>query len=315
MYDTPIFRSEFKVISHELIHALPKVILGESGDAAYMQSRVQQLADDHVAYFECTVPHEDIDRAISVAEQAPFTVGVVERIDDSSQYTDRSQTPVVVGFSTQSTEVAAVLRENLVPFELDGSVADQVRVGASRIVHGIGLFEDFRFEDDDIVPGKLSSWVRDRDYPVLVEPFADLENGEVAELADHPLPLMSKLGYRTASSILSTDRLLELTEYLELQIEDLFELTQGAVAVALLPQPLRVKLWEELVFPVFEQLGEDFADDFTGDATESATEQSSEREHADHVHTDHRHGEVAGLEGVDPQFLDAMGIEFDDLDL
>lgn len=207
------------------------------------------------------------------------------------------------------------MRENLVPFELDGSVADQVRVGASRIVHGIGLFEDFRFEDDDIVPGKLSSWVRDRDYPVLVEPFADLENGEVAELADHPLPLMSKLGYRTASSILSTDRLLELTEYLELQIEDLFELTQGAVAVSLLPQPLRVQLWEELVFPVFEQLGEDFADDFTGDATKSATEQSSEREHADHAHTDHRHREVAGLEGVDPQFLDAMGIEFDDLDL
>lgn len=129
MYDTPIFRSEFKVISHELIHALPKVILGESGDAAYMQSRVQQLADDHAAYFECTVPHEDIERAISVAEQAPFTVGILERIDDSSHYTDRSRTPVVVGFSTQSAEIAAVLRENLVPFEFDGSVADQVRVG------------------------------------------------------------------------------------------------------------------------------------------------------------------------------------------
>lgn len=129
MYDTPIFRSEFKVISHELIHALPKVILGESGDAAYVQSRVQQLTDDHVAYFECTVPHEDIDRAISVAEQAPFTVGVVERIDDSSHYTDRSRTPVVVGFSTQSADVAAILRENYVPFEFDGSVADQVRVG------------------------------------------------------------------------------------------------------------------------------------------------------------------------------------------
>ncbi|CAB0551804.1 hypothetical protein CIP107532_00642 [Corynebacterium diphtheriae] len=129
--------------------------------------------------------------------------------------------------------------------------ASQIRFvwGASRIIHGIGLFEDFRFEDDDIVPGRLSAWVRDRDYPVLVEPFADLENGEVAELADHPLPLMSKLGYRTASSILSTDRLLELTEYLELQIEDLFELTRDAVAVSLLPQPLRVQLWEELVFP------------------------------------------------------------------
>lgn len=314
MYDTPIFRSEFKVISHELIHALPKVILGESGDAAYMQSRVQQLADDHVAYFECTVPHEDIERAISVAEQAPFTVGILGRIDDSSHYTDRSRTPVVVGFSTQSADVAAILRENYVPFEFDGSVADQVRVGASRIIHGIGLFEDFRFEDDDIVPGRLSAWVRDRDYPVLVEPFADLENGEVAELADHPLPLMSKLGYRTASSILSTDRLLELTEYLELQIEDLFELTRDAVAVSLLPQPLRVQLWEELVFPFFEQLGEDFADHSTTDDAESTTELRSEREHAGHAHTDH-HGGAAGLEGVDPQFLDEMGIEFDDLDL
>lgn len=201
-------------------------------------------------------------------------------------------------------------------FLLSSMAASQIRFvwGASRIIHGIGLFEDFRFEDDDIVPGKLSSWVRDRDYPVLVEPFADLENGEVAELADHPLPLMSKLGYRTASSILSTDRLLELTEYLELQIEDLFELTRDAVAVSLLPQPLRVQLWEELVFPFFEQLGEDFADHSTTDDAESTTELRSEREHAGHAHTDH-HGGAAGLEGVDPQFLDEMGIEFDDLDL
>lgn len=62
-------------------------------------------------------------------------------------------------------------------FLLSSMAASQIRFvwGASRIIHGIGLFEDFRFEDDDIVPGRLSAWVRDRDYPVLVGPLLILK--------------------------------------------------------------------------------------------------------------------------------------------
>ncbi|NON70437.1 adenosine deaminase [Corynebacterium silvaticum] len=257
MYDTPDFRTEFKILKPELLHAMPKVILGDAGDAAYLIARIRELGDDTVAYYECTVPLDAAAAAIAAVEAAPFPVGIVLDLGDQPAPLDDLTHPAVLACVTSDDHTARVLRENLIAYDFTGPLEQQIHAGATRITHGIELFDDFCVTDGDLKPGHLSAWVLDRRIPVLTNPFEDLESGDLDDLSDHPLPLMHKLGFHAAPALLSSDRMLELVEHFDYSIEDLYALTMTAVAVSYLPEPARVKLIESTISPFFAMLSDD----------------------------------------------------------
>ncbi|AKP08140.1 Adenosine deaminase [Corynebacterium pseudotuberculosis] len=258
MYDTPDFRTEFKILQPELLHAMPKIILGDAGDAAYLNARIRELGDDTVAYYECTVPLDSADAAIAAAESAPFPVGIVLDLDDKPAPLKQLKNPVVLACRTSNPGTARVLRENLIAYDFVGPLEHQIHAGATRILHGIELFDDFCVTDGDLKPGRLSAWVLDRRIPVLTNPREDLNSGDISDLSDHPLPLMHKLGFQAAPALLSTDRMLELVEHFDYSIEDLYSLTMTAVFVSYAPEFVRSQLIESTIAPFFASLGDEY---------------------------------------------------------
>ncbi|KPJ24783.1 adenosine deaminase [Corynebacterium ulcerans] len=273
MYDTPDFRTEFKILKPELLHAMPKVILGDAGDAAYLNARIRELGDDTVAYYECTVPLEAADVAITAAESAPFPVGIVLDLGDQPVPLDCLTHPAILACVTSDAHTARVLRENLIAYDFTGSLEQQIHAGATRITHGIELFDDFCVADGDLKPGQLSAWVLDRRLPVLTNPFDDLESGDIDDLSDHPLPLMHKLGFHAASALLSSDRMIELVEHFDYSIEDLYALTMTAVSASYLPESARIQLIESTITPFFAGL----SDDDNGGAEDSEDSEDLEK--------------------------------------
>ncbi|AKA96068.1 adenosine deaminase [Corynebacterium ulcerans] len=256
MYDTPDFRTEFKILNPELLHAMPKVILGDAGDAAYLKARIRELGDDTVAYYECTVPLDAADVAIAAADSSPFPVGIVLDLGDQPAPLDHLTHPAILCV-TSDAHTARVLRENLIAYDFTGPLEQQIHAGATRITHGIELFDDFCVTDGDLKPGQLSAWVLDRRLPVLTNPFDDLESGDIDDLSDHPLPLMHKLGFHAASALLSSDRMIELVDHFDYSIEDLYALTMTAVSASYLPEPARSQLIESTISPFFASLSDD----------------------------------------------------------
>nr|WP_252860295.1 adenosine deaminase [Corynebacterium ulcerans] len=252
---------------------MPKVILGDAGDAAYLNARIRELGDDTVAYYECTVPLEAADVAITAAESAPFPVGIVLDLGDQPVPLDCLTHPAILACVTSDAHTARVLRENLIAYDFTGSLEQQIHAGATRITHGIELFDDFCVADGDLKPGQLSAWVLDRRLPVLTNPFDDLESGDIDDLSDHPLPLMHKLGFHAASALLSSDRMIELVEHFDYSIEDLYALTMTAVSASYLPESARIQLIESTITPFFAGL----SDDDNGGAEDSEDSEDLEK--------------------------------------
>ncbi|AIT88502.1 adenosine deaminase [Corynebacterium ulcerans] len=302
MYDTPDFRTEFKILNPELLHAMPKVILGDAGDAAYLKARIRELGDDTVAYYECTVPLDAADAAIAAADSSPFPVGIILDLGDQPAPLDHLTHPAILACVTSDAHTARALRENLIAYDFTGPLEQQIHAGATRITHGIELFDDFCVTDGDLKPGQLSAWVLDRRLPVLTNPFDDLESGDIDDLSDHPLPLMHKLGFNAASALLSSDRMIELVEHFDYSIEDLYALTMTAVSVSYLPEPARSQLIESTISPFFASL----SDDDNGGAEASAEDSESSKENRK---------ESSILSEPPLELIAEMGIDLKDLGL
>lgn len=281
---------------------MPKVILGDAGDAAYLNARIRELGEDTVAYYECTVPLDAADVAITAAESAPFPVGIVLDLGDQPVSLDRLTHPAVLACATSDAHTARVLQKNLIAYDFTGPLEQQIHAGATRITHGIELFDDFCVTDGDLKPGQLSAWVLDRRLPVLTNPFDDLESGDIDDLSDHPLPLMHKLGFHAASALLSSDRMIELVDHFDYSIEDLYALTMTAVSASYLPEPTRIQLIESTITPFFVSL----SDDDNGGAEENAENSESSKENRK---------ESSILSEPPLELITEMGIDLKDLGL
>jgi len=82
------------------------------------------------------------------------------------------------------------------------SIWDALQVcGAVRIGHGLRIVEDLEVAgvDEDGMPlaslGRLASWVRERQVPLELCPSSNVQTGQAASIAEHPITLLRDLGF------------------------------------------------------------------------------------------------------------------------
>ena len=291
MYNTPIFTADFKTLTPEVIDLVPKVLLHTTGELKEVLARVE---GEPVVYIEHIVSGR-VDEAVAAAQEAKTTVGLVVDLDASPDAVDDLGKPFVVGGCTVDAALAARLREQLVPVMLRGPIAEQVRVGTPYITQATALFDDFQLTDD-LVPGPLSAWVRDRGIPVLCDPRADVAEGAIEALADHPIELLDKLGFRVAVAGFDAALITDLAESLEIGLDEVFAWTVSTLQSSLLPAPLRARLEQEVVWPMFAQ--------FTDENPQAGQQETPDATDAQ---------EVQELGEIDPLLLAELGIDPEDL--
>lgn len=290
MFYTPDFDPQYKNLSPEIIHAIPKVILNYDGN-------VEDLETEQVAYAEWIVDTADLEGALKKAEQAPFTLTLLVRCTSAEDVDSivKLKHPSVVGIVATDKNVAERAHQAWLPYVAEGDAAFEALT--PRVTHAVQLFDDFQIaQSGEILPGPISAWIRDRGVPVVCDPRAELAAGAIESMMDHPLPLLRSLGFKATLAGMTTDLLLEVVETLELSIEDLYELTMDAMGAAFIPEPLRQKLIDEQIYPVF--------DSWSG-VPDATPEHSSDTSHTE----DNDLLSHAELEGIDPAFLADLGID------
>lgn len=291
MYDTPEFLPDFKILTPELVHAIPKVMLNFSG-------ALSDLRDENVVYVEQLVDFAQLEEALALAEGAEFTASIVVRcatVDEVERVAGK-QHPVIVGVMVCSPELAQAAQNAWLPHVALGTPEAQAR--SQRVTSAVALFDDFTISEfGEIDPGPVSAWIRDQSVPVVCDPHDELAAEEIETLADHPLPLLRTLGFKATAAAMTTERLLELAEKLELGIEDLYELTMEAMEAAFLPQPLQQRIIDEQIFPVFAR----WASGVPNTATPTDEAENSEEGNTE--------GDEVDLADIDPAFLAELGID------
>lgn len=69
--------------------------------------------------------------------------------------------------------------------------------GAERLGHGVRIVDDITVRDDGgITLGRLAGYVRDLRVPLELCPTSNVHTGAVKNLAEHPLGLLRRLGFR-----------------------------------------------------------------------------------------------------------------------
>jgi adenosine deaminase len=69
--------------------------------------------------------------------------------------------------------------------------------GAERLGHGVRIVDDITLKPDGgIALGRLASYVRDLRVPLELCPTSNVHTGAVASLAEHPIGLLRRLGFR-----------------------------------------------------------------------------------------------------------------------
>lgn len=294
MYDTPDFDTQYKNLSPEIIHEIPKVILNYEGT-------VEDLETEQVAYAERIVDLADLDKSITQAEQASFTLALLVRCsteEDVDVVAERKH-PSVVGVVASDKAIAQRAQETWLPYVVEGDAAFEALT--PRVTQAVQLFDDFQIaESGEILPGRTSAWIRDRGVPIVCDPRAELASGAIESMMDHPLPLLRSLGFKATVAGMTTELLLELVEKLEFTIEDLYELIMEAMAAAFIPSPLRRKLIDEQIYPVFESWSSAASAGPSNLADNAKDAGGDELQDAD-------------LAGIDPAFLAELGIDPADL--
>ncbi len=69
--------------------------------------------------------------------------------------------------------------------------------GAERLGHGVRIVDDITVkEDGGVTLGRLASYVRDLRVPLELCPTSNVHTGAVGSLAEHPIGLLRRLGFR-----------------------------------------------------------------------------------------------------------------------
>lgn len=272
--------------------------------AKHIQSTVRRYREDNVVYLELRVVVEDfctddfvLADAFATALDAVAAEGIQARLlvcarADGAAVFELTELAVqaqgdpnfagmvfILGeeaaWNTVGSALAAActkLRENYLSFAIDGAagidaVGAAVQLGALRLGRPLALVDDFSADITGIVPGKISSWVRDRRITAEMTPLWDLADeslGEAAvdELPDHPLPLLQQLGFRCTVSAgqlhagSCSDVMNSLTETFGYGLEEFFDLTAKTISASFLSEPERQQLLETQILPRYEKLAD-----------------------------------------------------------
>lgn len=272
--------------------------------AKHIQATVRRYREDNVVYLELRVVVEDfctddfvLADAFATALDAVAAEGIQARLlvcarADGAAVSELTELAVqaqgdpnfagmvfILGedaawnaVGSALTAACTKLRENYMPFAIDGAagidaVGAAVQLGALRLGRPLALVDDFSADITGIVPGKISSWVRDRGITAEMTPLWDLADeslGEAAvdELPDHPLPLLQQLGFRCTISAgqlhagSCSDVMNSLTETFGYGLEEFFDLTAKTVTASFLSEPERQQLLETQILPRYEKLAD-----------------------------------------------------------
>jgi len=130
--------------------------------------------------------------------------------------------------------------------------------GAERLGHGVRIVDDVEPEPDGGAHlGRLASLVRDRRVPLELCPTSNVHSGATASIAEHPIGLLTSLGFRTTvntdnrlmSATSMSVEMVRLVDELGFGWDGLQRLTMNAARSAFLPYDERVELIERVIVP------------------------------------------------------------------
>jgi adenosine deaminase len=127
--------------------------------------------------------------------------------------------------------------------------------GANRIGHGVALASDVTVEvDGGATVGDFAGYVRDQQIPLEMCPSSNVQTGAVPSLAEHPLPVLDRLGFRVtvncdnqlmSGTTLSREFQL-IAEQFDYTFADCRRLTDNAARSAFAPWDVKRRLVEQI---------------------------------------------------------------------
>ncbi len=135
--------------------------------------------------------------------------------------------------------------------------------GAERLGHGVRIVDDLEVDPDGGAHlGRLASLVRDRRVPLELCPTSNVHSGAAASIAEHPIGLLTALGFRTTvntdnrlmSNTSMSREMVSLVDDLGFGWDGLRRLTTNAARSAFLPYDERVELIERVIMPGYDAL-------------------------------------------------------------
>lgn len=137
--------------------------------------------------------------------------------------------------------------------------------GADRLGHGVRIMDDITVRDDGSVTlGRLANYVRDKRVPLELCPSSNVQTGAVKSVAEHPIGLLSRLGFRTCvntdnrlmSRCSMTSELAGLVGAFGYGWAELQWLTVNAMKSAFIPFDQRLALINGVIKPGYAALAE-----------------------------------------------------------
>lgn len=135
--------------------------------------------------------------------------------------------------------------------------------GADRLGHGVRIVDDIHVNPDGTAElGRLAAYVRDKRVPLEMAPSSNLQTGVCETVADHPIGLLRRLGFRVTintdnrlMSHTSMSREMELcSDAFGWGLPDLQWLTINAMKSAFLPFDQRLELINTRIKPGYAEL-------------------------------------------------------------
>ncbi|MDO4630788.1 MAG: hypothetical protein Q4A82_00625 [Corynebacterium sp.] len=295
MVTTPDFLPANKTLTPELVATLPKICLQSRGD---LSTILAQAKERHLIYVEHITTTEDVQQLAELAAESDIVVGFLIDCTTEADFAAIIDNPtgLIVGAIAHTPEMAAMLRNALVPYVYYGPVLEQVVYAAARITNALDVVDDFQLTDDaEIVPTGAASFILDRQLPLLCQPAEDLKQEKIEIMADHPLVLLESMNFNVALDDLTW----EVIEATELEIDQYYRLLLGALAASFLPMQVRTALIEQIIEPAFAAL---IDAEPTPEPAETPKPPTATITPAD-------------VAGVDPALLEEMGISLSDLGL
>jgi len=132
---------------------------------------------------------------------------------------------------------------------------------ADRLGHGVRIVDDITAGAEHPVLGQLAEWVRDTRTPLEMCPTSNVHTGAAASLAEHPIGLLRRLGFRVTvntdnrlmSGVSMTSEMAALVEAFGYGWADLRWFTINAMKSAFLPFDQRLALIEGVVKPWYAE--------------------------------------------------------------
>ncbi|MDQ3717425.1 MAG: adenosine deaminase [Actinomycetota bacterium] len=135
--------------------------------------------------------------------------------------------------------------------------------GADRLGHGVRIVDDITVDGGGTATlGRLAAYVRDTRVPLEMCPSSNVQTGAVASIAEHPIGLLRRLGFRvtvnTDNRLMSdcsmTSEMAGLVEAFGYGWKDLRWLTVNAMKSAFIPFDERLRLINEVIKPAYTAL-------------------------------------------------------------